>query len=158
MEEIPNFGLLNFSFLFVVLISFMQLNVVVEGGNMEGDGNNALSHFFLFPAIMLCVTRNSKIRAVEFSRPSMDSKYRRYWNWYHNWTGRITLFFRAVNIVLGIHIAGAGQAWKIGYGFLVGSVLVTVIVFEALLRVRRSEERKTHPPFPMNSIEQEISL
>ncbi|KAI3449273.1 hypothetical protein Pfo_005938 [Paulownia fortunei] len=93
-----------------------------------------------------------------FSRPSTDSKYRRYWNWYHNWLGRICLFFGAVNIVLGIHIAGAGPAWKIGYGFLVGSVLVTVIVLEALLRLRRMEEPHNHPAFSMDSIEKEISL
>ncbi|XP_042001057.1 cytochrome b561 and DOMON domain-containing protein At3g61750-like [Salvia splendens] len=94
-----------------------------------------------------------------FTRPNSDSKYRRYWNWYHNWVGRICLFFGAVNILLGIHIADAGQAWKIGYGFLLGFLLVTVIVLEALLRLRRSAEAdKQHPPFSINSIDREISL
>ncbi|XP_047976249.1 cytochrome b561 and DOMON domain-containing protein At3g61750 [Salvia hispanica] len=94
-----------------------------------------------------------------FTRPSSDSKYRRYWNWYHNWVGRICLFFGAVNILLGIHIADAAQAWKIGYGFLLGFLLVTVIVLEALLRLRRSAEAdKQHPPFSINSIDREISL
>lgn len=89
------------------------------------------------------------------ARPSTDSKYRRYWNWYHCWLGRICLFFGAVNIVLGINIAAAGAPWKIGYGFLLASILVIVIVFETLLRLRRSEEEDKQPAFPM---ECEISL
>ncbi|EYU38889.1 hypothetical protein MIMGU_mgv1a009495mg [Erythranthe guttata] len=89
------------------------------------------------------------------TRPSKDSKYRRYWNWYHNWVGRICLFFGAVNIVMGIQIAGEGQSWKIGYGFLVGSILVIVIVLETLLRIRKVEEREKLAAF---SIQQEISL
>lgn len=93
-----------------------------------------------------------------FTRPSSDSKYRRYWKWYHNWLGRICLLFGAVNVVLGMHIAGAGQGWRIGYGFLLGSVLVIVVVLEALLRLRRSAEADKHPAFSMNSIEHEISL
>ncbi|KAH6813226.1 Cytochrome b561/ferric reductase transmembrane with DOMON related domain-containing protein [Perilla frutescens var. frutescens] len=93
-----------------------------------------------------------------FTRPSSDSKYRRYWNWYHNWLGRICLLFGAINVVLGIHIAGAGPGWKIGYGFLLGSILVIVIVLEALLRLRRSAEADKHPAFSMNSIEHDISL
>ncbi|KAK4483537.1 hypothetical protein RD792_010735 [Penstemon davidsonii] len=87
-----------------------------------------------------------------FTRPSKDNKYRKYWNWYHNWLGRICLLFGAVNIVLGIHIAGSGEAWKIGYGFLVGSVLVICIVLEALLRLKRSNEKDFPPAISMNSL------
>ncbi|KAL8028095.1 hypothetical protein ABFS82_14G134800 [Erythranthe guttata] len=92
------------------------------------------------------------------TRPSKDSKYRRYWNWYHNWVGRICLFFGAVNIVMGIQIAGEGQSWKIGYGFLVGSILVIVIVLETLLRIRKVEEREKLAAFSIHSVEQQISL
>ncbi|KAL6566000.1 hypothetical protein OROHE_005055 [Orobanche hederae] len=99
------------------------------------------------------------------TRPSTDSKYRKYWNWYHNWLGRICLFFAAVNIVLGIHVAGAGQAWEIGYGFLVGAILVTVVILEALLRVGTKEEKyhnhnhnHNHPTFSVESVEKEISM
>lgn len=87
-----------------------------------------------------------------FTRPSKDSKYRKYWSWSHNWFGRITLFFAAVNIVLGIHIAGSGQDWKIGYGFLVGSTLIICIVFEALSRIKKSEEPAFPSTYPMNSL------
>ncbi|GER46352.1 cytochrome b561/ferric reductase transmembrane [Striga asiatica] len=94
------------------------------------------------------------------TRPSTDSKYRSYWNSYHSWSGRLCLFFAAVNIVLGIHVAGAGQAWKIGYGFLLGITLVSVVILEALLRVRKKEEyHKSHTtPFSIESVEKEISL
>lgn len=87
-----------------------------------------------------------------FSRPSKDSKYRNYWNWYHNWLGRICLFFGAVNVVVGIHLAGAGAAWKIGYGLLVGAVLIICIVLETLLRIKRLQEHDIPPAFSTNSL------
>jgi hypothetical protein len=59
-----------------------------------------------------------------------------------------------VNIVLGIQIGGAGSDWKIGYGFLVGIVIVTVIVLEALAWMRRSEKpTNLDPSFQMNPVE-----
>lgn len=83
----------------------------------------------------------------------MDSKNRRFWNLYHHWFGRIALFFGAVNIVLGIHYADAGNEWKIGYGFLLGTVIFSCIVLEALLRIRRSRKSPVPPPpeFEINS-------
>lgn len=90
-----------------------------------------------------------------FLRPSTDSKKRRYWNWYHHWVGRISLFFGAVNIVLGIQIGEAGNAWKIGYGFILGSVLVSCIVLEVLLMLKRKDKPSAPPPppnFQMNDI------
>ncbi|XP_057980170.1 cytochrome b561 and DOMON domain-containing protein At3g61750 [Malania oleifera] len=87
-----------------------------------------------------------------FVRPDVDSKIRRYWNWYHHWFGRLALFFGAVNIVLGIQVGGAGNSWKIGYGFLLSVILVTVIVLEALSWMRRSDKTGQHPAFQMNPI------
>ncbi|XP_059634368.1 cytochrome b561 and DOMON domain-containing protein At3g61750 [Cornus florida] len=87
-----------------------------------------------------------------FGRPNKDSKIRRYWNWYHHWFGRIALFFGAVNIVLGIQIGGAGNAWKIGYGFILATVLVTTIILEALSMMRKSEKTEL-PAFQMNPIQ-----
>ncbi|KAK9121942.1 hypothetical protein Syun_019559 [Stephania yunnanensis] len=86
-----------------------------------------------------------------FLRPHKDAKNRKYWNWYHNWVGRIALFLGAVNIVLGMDAAGAGKSWKIGYGFLLAFVLATVIVFEVLLRLRR-RDKTTQPAFQMDPI------
>ena len=71
-----------------------------------------------------------------FLRPNKDSKYRKYWNWYHHWVGRLVLFFAAVNIVLGIKVGGAGNSWKIGYGFNLAILLITIITLEVLVWTR----------------------
>ncbi|KAE9463113.1 hypothetical protein C3L33_04979, partial [Rhododendron williamsianum] len=88
-----------------------------------------------------------------FAWPDKDSKIRKYWNWYHHWIGRIALLFGNVNIVLGIQIGHAGNEWKVGYGFLLGTVLVAIIVLEVLSMKRRSKETDTHPAFQMNSLQ-----
>ncbi|KAG5231467.1 cytochrome b561 and DOMON domain-containing protein [Salix suchowensis] len=86
-----------------------------------------------------------------FLRPKKDAKIRKYWNWYHHWFGRIALFFGVFNIVWGIHLGAAGMSWKIGFGFLITMILVTVIILETLSWLRGSE-RTTTPPetFQMN--------
>ncbi|XP_010523807.1 PREDICTED: cytochrome b561 and DOMON domain-containing protein At3g61750 [Tarenaya hassleriana] len=89
-----------------------------------------------------------------FLRPEKETKMRRYWNWYHQWTGRISLFFGALNIVLGITLANAGDSWKIGYGFLLSVTLLSFIVLE-VLRIRgsigSSSSSGSDPTFRMNS-------
>uniref|UniRef100_A0A3Q7ELH0 Cytochrome b561 domain-containing protein n=1 Tax=Solanum lycopersicum TaxID=4081 RepID=A0A3Q7ELH0_SOLLC len=71
---------------------------------------------------------------VFFVRPDKDSKYRNCWNDYHSWMGRTALFFGALNIVLGMHYAGAGQGWKLSYGFFLASTMLACIILETLLR------------------------
>ncbi|CAA7038440.1 unnamed protein product [Microthlaspi erraticum] len=74
-----------------------------------------------------------------FARPQKETKMRRYWNWYHHWIGRISLFFGAVNIVLGIRMAAENEvvAWKIGYGFVLSVTLLAFLVLE-IFRIRGS--------------------
>ncbi|KAJ8529288.1 hypothetical protein K7X08_036123 [Anisodus acutangulus] len=74
-----------------------------------------------------------------FVRTDKDSKYRKYWNLYHSWMG-IALFFGAVNIVSGMHYEGAGQGWKIGYGFVLGSTMLACIILETLLRLKKLDD------------------
>nr|GMD61882.1 cytochrome B561 and DOMON domain-containing protein At3g61750-like [Ipomoea batatas] len=91
-----------------------------------------------------------------FLRPHEDSKHRKYWNLYHSWVGRIALFFGALNIVLGIHYAEAGDEWQIGYGFLLGSTLLACIILETLLRMKNKKLNNPphhRPDFPMNSMD-----
>lgn len=88
-----------------------------------------------------------------FLRPHENSKHRKKWNLYHSWVGRIALFFGALNIVLGIHYAEAGDEWQIGYGFLLGSTLLACIVLETLLRMKKLNNPAYRPDFPMNSME-----
>ncbi|EOX95709.1 PREDICTED: cytochrome b561 and DOMON domain-containing protein At3g61750 [Theobroma cacao] len=87
-----------------------------------------------------------------FLRPNKDSKYRRYWNWYHHWFGRMALFFGALNVILGIQLAGAGNDWKIGYGFLLAITLIAVILLEAFSCMRRRDKSGQPPTFQMNPI------
>uniref|UniRef100_M4CTT6 Cytochrome b561 and DOMON domain-containing protein n=1 Tax=Brassica campestris TaxID=3711 RepID=M4CTT6_BRACM len=73
-----------------------------------------------------------------FARPHKETKMRRYWNWYHHWIGRISLFFGAVNILLGIRMANSGEdGWRIGYGFVLAVTLLAFIVLE-IFRIRGS--------------------
>ncbi|CAH2063181.1 unnamed protein product [Thlaspi arvense] len=73
-----------------------------------------------------------------FARPQKETKMRRYWNWYHHWIGRISLFFGAVNIVLGIRMANnVEDGWKIGYGFVLSVTLLAFLVLE-IFRIRGS--------------------
>ncbi|KAI5345805.1 PREDICTED: cytochrome [Prunus dulcis] len=88
-----------------------------------------------------------------FLRPNKDAKIRKYWNWYHHWLGRFAVFFAAVNILLGIKIGTAGNDWKIGYGFLLGVILLSVIVLEALARMRRTEKDTLPSNFQMNPVQ-----
>ncbi|CAI8615708.1 unnamed protein product [Vicia faba] len=89
-----------------------------------------------------------------FLRPNRDSKIRKIWNLYHGWFGRMALFFAALNIVLGMQAAGAGNSWKTSYGFLVGIILVAVIVLEVLAYLKRSEKRSLPPNFQMDPLEE----
>jgi hypothetical protein len=81
-----------------------------------------------------------------FLRPHKDSKYRKYWNWYHHWVGRLALFFAAINIVLGIKVGAAGNSWKIGYGFNLAILLITIITLEVLLWTRWKNNNSSSMP------------
>jgi hypothetical protein len=82
-----------------------------------------------------------------FFRPDKDSKIRRYWNWFHHWVGRLTLFFAAVNIVYGIHVAQAGNSWKAGYGVVLSLILITTIALETLFHTKWSQKTVNPPSY-----------
>ncbi|GJU97455.1 dynamin-related protein 5A [Tanacetum coccineum] len=86
-----------------------------------------------------------------FIRPDKDSKHRKYWNWYHHYVGRIALFFGALNILLGIQLANAGNSWKIGYGFVLAAVILASIVLE-VLKLKTPSKFSLDPPFPMDPV------
>uniref|UniRef100_A0A7C8YSX3 Cytochrome b561 and DOMON domain-containing protein n=1 Tax=Opuntia streptacantha TaxID=393608 RepID=A0A7C8YSX3_OPUST len=85
-----------------------------------------------------------------FIRPNKETKIRRLWAAYHQWFGVLTLFFGALNIMLGIQVAAAGSEWKIGYGFLLGTIILTAIVLQVLSMLRSSEKPMQPSSFPMN--------
>ncbi|KAL9228999.1 hypothetical protein vseg_004518 [Gypsophila vaccaria] len=78
-----------------------------------------------------------------FIRPDKETKLRRLWAAYHRWFGVITLFFGALNIALGIQVGGVGPEWKIGYGFLLGTVIITAIILQFLSMIRKPEKTMT---------------
>ncbi|CAH8259726.1 unnamed protein product [Arabidopsis lyrata] len=64
------------------------------------------------------------------ARPDKQSKYRKYWNWYHHNIGRIMIILAISNIFYGIHLAKAGSSWNGGYGFAVAVLALTAIGLE----------------------------
>ncbi|RVX04204.1 Cytochrome b561 and DOMON domain-containing protein [Vitis vinifera] len=83
-------------------------------------------------------------------RPDKASKWRKYWNLYHHWAGRLALFLGGLNIVIGIWVAESGSSWKITYGFFVTFILLTVAVLEASLGLGRSKKADASPVFGSN--------
>ncbi|KAH0782792.1 hypothetical protein KY290_002390 [Solanum tuberosum] len=101
--------------------------------------------------ILILVLSTLQVLAF-FVRPDIDSKYRKYWNYYHSWVGRTALFFGALNIVLGMHYAGAGQGWKISYEFILASTMLACIILEMLLRLKKLDEPTLPSNYAMNTI------
>ncbi|XP_031263174.1 cytochrome b561 and DOMON domain-containing protein At3g61750 [Pistacia vera] len=137
--------LLGFVFGLATVLLGIQLYDKLNVKNANIDAHRGIGIFILVLSIL-------QILAF-FLRPKKESKIRRYWNWYHNWFGRIALFFGAINIVLGIQIGYAGNEWKIGYGFLLAIILLAVIVLEALYWMKRSDQKATPSTFQMNPMQ-----
>ncbi|ERN14123.1 hypothetical protein AMTRI_Chr01g134060 [Amborella trichopoda] len=86
-----------------------------------------------------------------FIRPQKEAKVRKYWNWYHHWSGRFALFFGAVNILLGIQVGGGEKSWKVGYGINSAFILITVIILELMKCLKGSTKPDPSPAFQMHS-------
>lgn len=68
-------------------------------------------------------------------RPPSDSKRRQYWNFAHYWVGRIAMVMGVMNIFVGFHgIAANDWTLRIGFGISFATLLIAVIVLEALRR------------------------
>jgi len=91
-----------------------------------GDGNVDL-HKALGVAILVCGCL--QVMAI-LARPTMESKIRRYWNWYHHYVGRGAILLAFVNIFYGFHISHENQAWSYIYGIFIGIFGVVFLVLE----------------------------
>ncbi|CAA7050950.1 unnamed protein product [Microthlaspi erraticum] len=89
--------------------------------------NNVATHASLGIAIL--VMGILQVLAM-LARPHLDSKYRKYWNWYHHNVGRVLIILAISNIFYGIHLAKAGSSWNGGYGFAVAVLALTAIGLE----------------------------
>ncbi|KAI7747646.1 hypothetical protein M8C21_032539 [Ambrosia artemisiifolia] len=127
-------------FIFAVAAGFVGLNMYNKF-NFHAPAHKGLG----ITAIVLSVLQ---VMAF-FIRPEKDSKHRRYWNWYHHYVGRIALFFGCLNILLGIQLADAGSSWKIGYGFVIASVILTSIVLE-VFKLKAPNKFPPNPSLPLD--------
>lgn len=81
-------------------------------------------------------TLSSWLQVCQFvGRPPSDSKRRQYWNFAHYWVGRIAMVMGVMNIFVGFHgIAANDWTLRIGFGISFATLLIAVIVLEALRR------------------------
>ncbi|CAH8291100.1 unnamed protein product [Eruca vesicaria subsp. sativa] len=91
------------------------------------DANNVSTHKAL--GITIFVMGILQVLAL-LARPDKDSKYRKYWNWYHHNIGRVMIILAISNIFYGIHLAEAGSSWNGGYGFVVAALALAAIGLE----------------------------
>ncbi|OAY78960.1 Cytochrome b561 and DOMON domain-containing protein, partial [Ananas comosus] len=63
-------------------------------------------------------------------RPTKESKARKYWNWYHHYVGRATIFIAIGNIFYGFKLAKEDKSWSYAYGIFVGVFGVIYLVLE----------------------------
>ncbi|GAB4841543.1 hypothetical protein Ancab_022257 [Ancistrocladus abbreviatus] len=67
-------------------------------------------------------------------RPQKGSKVRKYWNWYHLFTGRILIIFAVANIFYGIHLGREGVGWNAAYGIILAILFILAIVLHFTMR------------------------
>lgn len=84
-------------------------------------------------------------------RPNKDSKARVVWNWYHFIVGRVVLLLAAVNIIVGLNLAGAGRSWRAGYALILVITLLAFMILESIYWYkwlkRRRESRRPNTAF-----------
>ncbi|XP_059433802.1 cytochrome b561 and DOMON domain-containing protein At3g07570 [Corylus avellana] len=71
------------------------------------------------------------------ARPNKMSKFRKYWNWYHQNVGRILVIFTIANIFYGIHLGENGHGWSVGYGVVLGILFIITVVLEIRIWIRK---------------------
>ncbi|CAN6926666.1 unnamed protein product, partial [Brassica oleracea] len=109
-----------YSHIAVQIIGFLLgLTGIICGLILENRTNasNVSTHKAL--GITILVMGGLQVLAL-LARPDKESKYRKYWNWYHHNIGRALIILAICNIFYGIHLAKAGSSWNAGYGSAVG--------------------------------------
>ncbi|MCL7022756.1 hypothetical protein MKW94_017581 [Papaver nudicaule] len=87
-----------------------------------------------------------------FVLPDKDSKVRRYWNWYHHWSGRLILVMGVVNIFIG----SCGEDRDCSFGRISFPILIivylTCTIFEIVscFGAHRSKHSSDHPTIEVN--------
>lgn len=92
--------------------------------------------------LILVVMLLCQISAVVL-RPKKDAKLRKYWNWFHRWSGFLVLFLAVINIFIGIHITHASSGVRVGYGIILAVELLALVILEALYWIRWKRNRSS---------------
>ncbi|RVX04582.1 Cytochrome b561 and DOMON domain-containing protein [Vitis vinifera] len=126
--------------------SIMILNGRALYNGLESDGIPKFNIHRPLGSLVFCL---SILQVLELIlRPDKTSKWRK--DWKHHWVGRLALFLGALKIVIGLLVQEAGSGWKIGYGFLITFILVTVTVLDVSLGLGRSNKADAIPVFGCN--------
>lgn len=105
------------------MLSFIYINTIY---------NSLARHVFILFSIGFIL----QVMAL-LARPNKDSKFRKYWNWYHQNVGRILIILAIVNIFYGINLTGTGHGWTAGYGVLLAVLFIITFVLEIRFWIRR---------------------
>ncbi|KAL5998013.1 hypothetical protein ACLOJK_008947 [Asimina triloba] len=98
--------------------------------------------------ILILVLGSLQVMAL-LVRPDKASKVRKYWTWYHSGVGKVLIGFAVGNIFYGISLGGEGRSWNIGYGVVVGCLVLLSLVLEARPLIA-CQARTTHDTSPLN--------
>ena len=86
--------------------------------------------------MIICIDIILQVMAI-LARPNKMSKFRKYWNWYHQNVGRILIIFTIANIFYGIHLGENGHGWSVGYGVVLGILFIISVVLEIRIWIRK---------------------
>ncbi|KAL8137165.1 hypothetical protein V2J09_003166 [Rumex salicifolius] len=118
---------------FTLGVTGVILGIVLEGVLNIGDA--IIRHKILGIAILVlgCL----QVTAI-LARPTKDSKARKYWNWYHHYTGRVLIILAVANSFYGLTLGHEDVSWILSYGLILFFLVIAALSFE--MNLRRDDE------------------
>ncbi|GMH20853.1 hypothetical protein Nepgr_022695 [Nepenthes gracilis] len=68
------------------------------------------------------------------ARPEKGTKWRKYWNWCHYFTGRMLMIFAVANAFYGIHLGMEGPSWTDAYAATLAVLFIAAVLLEFKMR------------------------
>ncbi|CAO2195551.1 unnamed protein product [Urochloa humidicola] len=101
--------------------------VAIVAGFKLDDADEVSAH----KAIGIAVVVGAGLQAMALlARPAVETKPRRYWNWYHHGVGRVAVALGVANVFYGFSLAKERQEWSYVYGIFIGVFAVVFLVLE----------------------------
>ncbi|GMH20852.1 hypothetical protein Nepgr_022694 [Nepenthes gracilis] len=69
------------------------------------------------------------------ARPEKGTKWRKYWNWCHYFTGRMLMIFAVANAFYGIHLGMEGPSWTDAYAATLAVLFIAAVLLEFKMRI-----------------------